>query len=72
MKRWHWILVAVIGTFFARLIQEWFRYDRTIVDTFSRWEWAVNFLLMWVVMAIAMSVIFVGFDAVWRKFDKNA
>lgn len=73
MKRNAWVIVAaIVFAFVLRVIREWVTMDRTIIETFSRWEWGANFLLYWLLSSIAVAVVFLGVDVLWRRSKQDA
>ncbi len=65
------VLVALVFSFILRVLREWLTHGRTLVETFSQWEWAANFLLFWGISFIAVSMVFVGMDMLRVKFQEN-
>ncbi|MDO5682986.1 MAG: hypothetical protein Q4G46_09190 [Propionibacteriaceae bacterium] len=64
--------LALIFSFALRVIREWVTHDRTLIDTFSRWEWGVNFLLYWGLSFLAIWLVFIGLHKLWSDGDSHS
>ena len=63
------VLAAIVFASILRVIREWLTLDRSLIETFSRWEWALNFLLYWLLTSIAIAVVFLGIDAIRKRAE---
>lgn len=61
------IIAAVIFAFALQTLREWQSHGRTLLETFSQWEWGANFLLYWLASSIGIAVIFLGIDLLRRR-----
>lgn len=65
------IVIAFIASFVLQVLRENFQRERSLEETFSRWEWATNFFLYWLMGFIACSVILLGIQKLEEKYKRS-
>lgn len=68
MRKTWIVLLALVFSFILQTIREWTARDRSLVETFSSWEWALNFLIYWLLSFIVITIVFVGLDMLRERF----
>ncbi|MCT1425735.1 hypothetical protein [Corynebacterium sanguinis] len=66
-RKWTLVVVALVFSFVLQALREWFQRGRGLIDTFSQWEYASNFLLFWALSFLVILLVFFAIDALRLK-----
>lgn len=65
------IIGSIIGGILLQSVEEYFDNGRWLFETFTKWEWTVNFFLFAAIQALVLAVVVSTSLHVSRKYMKE-